>query len=34
MNAQMVDMHSALDTVPFYDASQNRVENDEEYFSS
>ncbi|PIC35264.1 hypothetical protein B9Z55_014677 [Caenorhabditis nigoni] len=34
MNSHMVNMHSALDTVPFYDASQNRAENDEEYFSS
>ncbi|CAI2351324.1 unnamed protein product [Caenorhabditis sp. 36 PRJEB53466] len=37
MNSRMLDMHSALDTVPFYDASQNsqnRVDNDEEYFSS
>lgn len=37
MNSRMVDMHSALDTVPFYDASQssqNRNDNDEEYFSS
>lgn len=34
MNTHMVDMHSALDTVPFYDASQNRTDNDEEYFSS
>lgn len=34
MNSHMVNMHSALDTVPFYDASQNRPDNDEEYFSS
>lgn len=34
MNSHMVHMHSALDTVPFYDASQNRTDNDEEYFSS
>ncbi|ULT96479.1 hypothetical protein L5515_011913 [Caenorhabditis briggsae] len=34
MNSHMVNMHSALDTVPFYDASQNRTDNDEEYFSS
>uniref|UniRef100_A0A1I7TVP5 Uncharacterized protein n=1 Tax=Caenorhabditis tropicalis TaxID=1561998 RepID=A0A1I7TVP5_9PELO len=34
MNSHMIDMHSALDTVPFYDASQNRNDNEEEYFSS
>uniref|UniRef100_A0A8R1E0Q0 Uncharacterized protein n=1 Tax=Caenorhabditis japonica TaxID=281687 RepID=A0A8R1E0Q0_CAEJA len=36
MQIQMVHMHSALDTVPFYDSQilNRAVENDEEYFSS